>query len=219
MFFVRSSEIWATHFLFTDNVMGIKMNEEILLTHEQNETQETHEEQENKVCPNCGEELLSDSVFCVKCGTKIEENQTTPENDSKISFLAKHKKKIFSIVGAIVAVFLIVFIVNSIQAANLKKQLLRGWENVEGEKGSYIICVLDFSDDEIEYRVETGYKWMDTTIATYDYKVVSGNKIKVNRFGNDWETIEIEFNDDKTMMTVTPALTSVDDEEQWFHID
>lgn len=195
------------------------MNEEILLTHEQNETQETHEEQENKVCPNCGEELLSDSVFCVKCGTKIEENQTTPENDSKISFLAKHKKKIFSIVGAIVAVFLIVFIVNSIQAANLKKQLLRGWENVEGEKGSYIICVLDFSDDEIEYRVETGYKWMDTTIATYDYKVVSGNKIKVNRFGNDWETIEIEFNDDKTMMTVTPALTSVDDEEQWFHID
>ena len=46
-----------------------------------------------------------------------------------------------------------------------------------------------------------------------------GNKIKVNRFGNNWETVEIEFNDDKTMMTVTPALTSVDDEEQWFHID
>jgi len=195
------------------------MSEETLLTHEQNETQETHEEQVNKVCPNCGEELLSDSAFCVKCGTKIEENQPTPESDSKISFLAKHKKKIFSIVGAIVTVFLIVFVVNSIQASNLKKQLLRGWENVEGEKGSYIICVLDFSDDEIEYRVETGYKWMDTTIATYDYKVVSGNKIKVNRFGNDWETVEIKFNDDKTMMTVTPALTSVDDEEQWFHID
>lgn len=198
------------------------MNEETLLTHEQNEiqeTQETHEEQVNKVCPNCGEELLSDSDFCVKCGTKIEENQPTPESDSKISFLAKHKKKIFSIVGAIVTVFLIVFVVNSIQASNLKKQLMRDWEKVEGDKGSYIICILDFSDDEIEYRVETGYRWMDTTIATYDYKVVSGNKIKVNRFGNDWETVEIEFNDDKTMMTVTPALTSVDDEEQWFHID
>ena len=29
----------------------------------------------------------------------------------------------------------------------------------------------------------------------------------------------LKFNDDKTMMTITPALTSVDDEEQWFHLD
>lgn len=195
------------------------MNEETLLTNEQNETQETHEEQANKVCPNCGEELLSDSVFCVKCGTRIEENQTIPENDNKITVLAKHKKKIIGVVGAIITILLIVFVVNSIQASNLKKQLLRDWEKVEGDDGSYILCILDFSDDEIEYRVETGYRWMDTTIATYEYKVVSGNKIKVNRFGNDWETVEIEFNDDKTMMTVTPALTSVDDEEQWFHLD
>ena len=195
------------------------MNEEILLTNEQNEAQETKVEQTNKVCPNCGEELLSDSVFCVKCGTKIEENQTIPENDNKISVLAKHKKKIISAVGVIITIFLVVFIINSIQASNLKKQLMRDWEKVEGDNGSYILCILDFSDDEIEYRVETGYRWMDTTIATYEYKVVSGNKIKVNRFGNDWETVEVEFNDDKTMMTVTPALTSVDDEEQWFHLD
>ena len=195
------------------------MNEETLLTNEQNEAQETQVEQVNKVCPNCGEELLSDSVFCVKCGTRIEENQTIPENGNKISVLAKHKKKIISAVGVIIAIFLVVFIVNSIQASNLKKQLMRDWEKVEGDDGSYILCILDFSDDEIEYRVETGYRWMDTTIATYEYKVVSGNKIKVNRFGNDWETVEIEFNDDKTMMTVTPALTSVDDEEQWFYLN
>lgn len=207
-------------FLFTDTLRGIMMNEETVLTNEQNETQETHEEQVNKVCPNCGEELLSDSVFCVKCGTKIEEIQSATETESNsISVLAKHKKKIISAVGVIIAIFLVVFVVNSIQALNLKKQLMRDWEKVEGEKGSYIICILDFSDDEIEYRVETGYRWMDTTIATYDFKVVSGNKIRVNRFGNDWETVEIEFNDDKTMMTVTPALTSVDDEEQWFHLD
>ena len=36
--------------------------------------------------------------------------------------------------------------------------------------------------NEIDYRVETGYKWIDTKIATFEYKVISGNKIKVNTF-------------------------------------
>ena len=47
--------------------------------------------------------------------------------------------------------------------------------------------------NEIDYRVKTGYKWIDTKIATFEYKVISGNKIKVNRFGYGWETINIEL--------------------------
>lgn len=60
---------------------------------------------------------------------------------------------------------------------------------------------------------------MNTTVATYDYKVISGNKIKVLRYGDDWETITIKFNDEKSVMTVSPALTSVDDSEIWVNID
>ncbi|MDE7114752.1 MAG: hypothetical protein K2O57_11360, partial [Acetatifactor sp.] len=67
--------------------------------------------------------------------------------------------------------------------------------------------------------LETGYSWMNTTVANYDYKVVNKNTIKVLRYGNKWETITVEFNKDKTMMTVRPALTSVDSVEYWFNLD
>lgn len=96
--------------------------------------------------------------------------------------------------------------------------MTREWQRVEGENGTYIICVLDFSEDEIEYRLETGYSWLDTTVDTYDYKVVSGNIIKVNIYGDEWETVTVEFSGDKDMITVSPALTSVDDEEVWFDL-
>lgn len=72
---------------------------------------------------------------------------------------------------------------------------------------------------EVEYRLETGYAWMDTSLATYDYKVISGNKIKVLRYGDDWETFSIEFNDEKTIMITTPALTSTDAREVWVNLD
>lgn len=170
------------------------------------------------VCPNCGERLLVDSEFCVKCGTKLNQeenvsNTTLPKNNPV------NKKMIIIISGIVIAIMVIFFAINAVGAANLKKELLKDWEDIEGEDGSYIVRILDFSDDEIEYRLETGYAWVDTTVATYDYKVVNGNTIKVKRYGDEYETFTIEFNDDKTMMTVTPSLTSVDDEEDWFYFD
>lgn len=173
-----------------------------------------------KICPNCGEKLPSDSSFCVKCGTKIDENVQSSEIPTKApSFFEKNKKKIGFGVVAIVAVALVIFIVNAVQASNLKKELMRDWQTVEGEDGANILCILDFSEDEIEYKLETGYAWMDMTVDTYEYKVISGNKIKVKMYGDDWETVTVEFNEEKSMMTVSPALTSVDDEEQWFNFD
>lgn len=174
------------------------------------------EELSGKVCPNCGEKLPNDSFFCTKCGTKIDD---IPQVERKPNFFKKNKKKIlFGVIG-VISVLAIFVIVNSIQALNLKKELMRDWYKVEGEGGSSILCILDFSDKEIEYRLETGYAWLDTTVATYDYKVFGKNKIKVLRYGDEWETITIEFNEEKSVMTVSPALTSVDDTEIWVNID
>ena len=173
----------------------------------------------NVICPKCGQVMPGNANFCVKCGAQMEtvlwNNQEPPRPQS---FMKRNGKKIGIGVAAIAAVLIILFAVNTIQASNLKKELQRGWSRVEGDNGAYIECILDFSDDEITYRLETGYRWMDMTVATYDYKVVSGNKIKVLRYG-EWDTIKVEFNKDKTMMTVTPALTSVDREEYWFHVN
>lgn len=175
------------------------------------------EELTEKACPNCGEKLPADSSFCVKCGTKIEDD--TPKIEHKTNFFEKNKKKIIVSIIGVLSVLVILFIVNSIQASNLKKELMRDWYKVEGEGTSSILCILDFSDKEVKYRLETGYAWMDTTIATFDYKVISGNKIKVSRYGDDWEGITIKFNDEKSVMTVSPALTSDDDTEIWINID
>lgn len=172
-----------------------------------------------KICPECGEKLPYDSVFCVKCGARIETDTVNDEGlENTSGIVENHKKKAVIALAAVIGILALFFIVNSIQASNLKKELMRDWSTVEGDDGIYILCILDFSDDEIKYRVETGYAWMDTTIATYDYKVISGNKIKVLRYG-DWKTISIEFNEDKTMMIVEPALTSIDNREYWFNLD
>ena len=168
-----------------------------------------------KFCSNCGEKLPNDSVFCTKCGTKIDEFE---KEEVKVSFFNKYKQKIIIGIFGTVGIFLICFIVHSIQVSNLKKELLRDWYKVEGEGSSAIICVLDFSDKKVEYRLETGYSWMDTSVATYEYKVISKNKVKIKQYG-EWETITVKFNDDKSVMTVSPAITSIDDTEIWVNVD
>ncbi len=58
------------------------------------------------------------------------------------------------------------------------------------------------------------YAWIDTTIDTFKYKVVSGNKMKVLSNGK-WKTITVEFNEDRIKMKITPALTSMEESESW----
>ena len=79
--------------------------------------------------------------------------------------------------------------------------------------------VLEFSDDEVEYRLETAYSWLNSTVFSEKYKVISGNKIKVQMFGTNWKTYTVDFSDDKSVMTVSPALTSTDASENWFYLD
>ena len=176
------------------------------------------ESTKEKICPKCGEKLPCDSVFCVKCGTKIEVDSNYNEEVKNMQGPENIKKKIGIGLAVVIGILALLFIINFIQASNLRKELMRDWSTVEGDNGAYILCILDFSDDEIKYRIETGYAWMDTTLAVYDYKVISGNKIKVLRYG-DWKTYSVKFNEDKTMMTIKPALTSIDDREYWFNLD
>ncbi len=163
-------------------------------------------------CKKCGAELPNDSTFCINCGGKLD-NVANPTSINVQNKTKKNKKTIFSIV-LVVAIICGIFVAyNEIGKANLKKNLKKEWSRIE----SYITLVLDFDDDEIDYNFESGIAWLDSTIATYDYKVISSNKIKVKHKGYNYETtVTIEFNDDKTMMTMTPAITSTDSSENWF---
>lgn len=178
-------------------------------------------------CSKCGTQLPEDSAFCTHCGFEISKetietlpNETLLKPQSKMTA----KKKIIVIVAVcLIAILGIFFIINEIGKANLKKQLMRDWQSVEVEGITYYTRELDFSDDEIEYNFDIFYVDdtmatynYDDTIATYNYSVISRNKFKID----DEDTIyTVEFSDDKIMMTVTPALTSADSFENWFHFD
>lgn len=66
-----------------------------------------------KVCPNCGEKLPGDSSFCMKCGTKIEEDGPGIEQEQPaqaLGFWQKNKKKIIIAAAAVAAVVLVLLL-------------------------------------------------------------------------------------------------------------
>ena len=165
----------------------------------------------SKICPLCGADLERDDQQVVVYASQKEIESTPGDNLNK----KKLSKTLLLILSGIAVLVVIIVAVLGIQKNNLKKELQKDWLDTDGT----ILKVLEFSDDEVEYRLETGYGWMDTTLFTEKYKVVSGNKIKVQMFGEDWETYAIEFNDDKTVMTIYPAMTSTDESENWYYLD
>lgn len=98
------------------------------------------------VCPNCGEKLPGDSVFCAKCGTRFNEDaqqevQGVEQAAKPTGFFAKYKKIIGIAAAAVIIVLIVLFAVNTVQRTNLKKELLRDWCKVEGEGFLYPLCI------------------------------------------------------------------------------
>lgn len=164
-------------------------------------------------CSKCGNKIKDGSTFCGKCGHPINSKDKNTNKKINISFL---KNKLFIVVSAIViAIIVIYLIIFNIGKSNLSKELLRDWSRVEtGDSGSLYELELDFSKDKIEYNFISSISWLNNTISTFEYKVISPSKIKIKD-----KTYKIEFNKDKTMMTITPAITSIADSENWFNID
>lgn len=164
-------------------------------------------------CSKCGNELKKDSLFCGKCGKSINDNHKRKNKKIDLSFI-KNKVVVLPCLVVVLAVLVFTIIFN-IGKSNLSSELLRDWSRVEtGEKGSMYTVELDFSKNTIEYKFISTYSWLNTTIATYEYKVISPNKIKIKD-----KTYTIKFGSDKTTMTITPSLTSVDDNETWYNHD
>lgn len=130
------------------------------------------------------------------------------------------KKKTGAIVAIAVSVVLaiiigivgIAFAVEEAAKDELQSQLLRDWSRVESGNSIYYTLELDFTHSTITYDFDSYY--VDKTIAVYNYEVISGDQIKV-----DGTVYTITFNDEKTMMTMRPALTNSDSYENWFHLN
>jgi predicted nucleic acid-binding Zn ribbon protein len=193
-------------------------------------------------CPRCGAAFSEGKFFCENCGERRPTYFSPAHSVSSPEYQVKTEEKpapevsapVFSPAApppsetksdsnrtrniviisyaAVILVALILLLSIQIGKDNLKKELMRDWSRVEIEGSSYYTLELDFSEDEIEYNFD-GY-YFNSNIATYEYEIVSANQFRVE--GSD-EIYTVEFNDDRTMMTIKPALTSSGYSEYWFH--
>lgn len=169
-------------------------------------------------CTVCGKELADDLSFCSYCGAKTINNTELLSNQTANNKLDNINKKksttvIKIVVAVVVLVFAVAFISNNIAKANLKKALVKEWKKTDGT----IILVLDIQDEKIDYRFETGYAWMDITAATFEWKPVSGNKIKI-KIAGEYKIYKVKFNRSKDVLYIYPAVTSVGEQEVWYYV-
>ncbi len=118
-----------------------------------------------------------------------------------------------------VAVVAAIFITNSVGKNSLHDELMRDWSRTEVDNDSYFTLELDFSEDECEYKFESYF--FDETLSTFDYEIVSPDTVIFYYDGNhsNGKEVTIEFDDEKEMMTMTPAITSTDSCEYWYNFD
>ena len=130
------------------------------------------------------------------------------------------KNKVITVISIILSIIIVIAIIlgiNLVKANALKRTIMSSsWTQIKGDgSGTHINKILEFSSKEITYRIETGFPWLDTTMATYDYKVLSNKKIQVNMLGY-LEKCKVKLSNDNTIMTIIPALTSTEPYEVWY---
>ncbi len=165
------------------------------------------------ICEFCGNEMDKDKYYAALDG--YYNHVGNDGNEKKIKKSKKHIYiKVMIAISIIIIAIVVFLVVIMVQRNNLKDSLIKEWYSTSNS----LILVLDISNDEIEYRSES-YLIGNYTFDTFDWKVIDGNTIKVNRFGDEYTNFDIEISEDGKGLTITPALTSSDPYEKWVIID
>ncbi len=166
-------------------------------------------------CTKCGTQIPEEVKFCPACGQSAEAPAASAAPAKK-----NGSKVIIIVVAIVVALAIIGGIVGGVMAIAKKRAINElsdklttiDWSRVEqGDSDTYYTLRLDFDGKEIEYDFDSYY--IDQNIAVYDYEVISGDEIRIDGY----KIIKIDFSDDMFVMTMTPALTSVDSAEFWYN--
>lgn len=174
-------------------------------------------------CLKCGKAIPDNSDVCPECGENLKEDVKQERDpvvyamlESKNNFDKSSVKMKKILIGSCSIVAVVILITIIIPINSLKKQLMKdSWYS----PSESILKVLEFDENKVEYRLETGYAFLNTSLFDKQYKVVSGSKFKIKISDNTWETYKVTFNDDKTVISVEPAITSTDSIEWWAVLD
>ena len=84
---------------------------------------------------------------------------------------------------------------SSLGSSKLKKEIKREWSITEFENDVFYDLVLEFKEDTIEYRFESDY--INDTISTYDYRVISSDTIEYANKGSDnYKKVKVKIDGD-----------------------
>ena len=172
-------------------------------------------------CPGCGASLPQGTAKCPRCGMGItgvpEDNSAVKTVPASVASSPTSRSNIgkaviiLVILAGLIAAAL--FISNNGKKEALRKQLAGEWDDIEDS----IIKVLEFKDKTVEYRLETGFRYLDRSLGDYEWEPVSGDTIRVKQFGS-YRTFKVEFFVDGAVMTISPALTSTASSEDWYRL-
>lgn len=168
------------------------------------------------ICKKCNEQISDENKVCPKCGADLTEktNKTViPEENVQIEEVKDTEDKANSnksktIITVFVVIAVIVAASFAISKYNNSKQKELLAESIQGEW--YIVQdtlqnILYFTEDTVEYGVDSdwlGYfHFLDG-----NYEVISGNQIQSDLY-KKIETYTVEFNDNRTEVSITPSLT------------
>ncbi len=191
-------------------------------------------------CIYCGQEIKNDSQFCKHCGKKIMEEpvqiqeQAQPEQESNKLLWLKVLIPVIAILltGALILGISPLFVPDAtpsfsetpqttptptatpaptLSPQDLREQLSKSWSKAEHVGGYTFNYELKFSSDGVScnyYYLEKLYG-----LTGFDYEIISGNQIQ--RHYPD-KVYTITFNEEKTVMTISPAISNAEKSENWY---
>lgn len=170
-------------------------------------------------CKNCGAEIPEGESICAKCRTEESGLNTPMDSDTSPSKFIKETTEIMGykvpkvvIIAIVVVVILVIaaVVVTSAQKAKLNDLLERTWVSVEDS----IILVLEFDGEQVEYRLESTFSFLDQTLYVYDYEVMWGNKYKVN-WNGEWKNYTVDYEKGDNSIKIIPSMISSDPYDIW----
>lgn len=175
-------------------------------------------------CPDCGTYLPDHFNFCYKCGAKKPKEGEGDLLKNQVGFqaaLPAQRKPELSRLSAARRYIMVLILIGFafyygfqfMGKETLKNQLLKDWQTTSIENGLLFTSILDFRVAEVDYNFKSLLS--EGNIARMDYRIVSPHEIDVDQSGTFY-TYQIEFNEEKTMMTITPGLTSGEEFERWY---
>ena len=188
-------------------------------------------------CPECGNSVSDKAANCPHCGMPLgdefkqpnpEAQEPKPENKfikpesesvKPENRKSSHNAGMFVGIAIALAVIIAIVMVFNNQSSNAAAQQVI--DDLQGEWYSpmeHIARTLDVSGDEMTLSTETAIDWANETADEYTFtiKPKSENVIEASSYSDNYKEYTIEFNEDKTKFTITPALLSIEDSETWY---